>query len=107
MCEQPLQMHSVGTLLKISITNQDGEAENLSTATSIKFSFLKPDKTTVSQNGEFFTDGTDGIVQYIVDDEDFLDKKGKWKLQVYVVLSNGNFYSSKTEFEVDDNIINY
>ena len=96
----------VGTAFRITILDYDESVIPVSTAITIKFSFLKPDKTIVSKIGSLYTDGLDGKVQYITIVGD-LDIKGLWKLQVWVYLADGKWYTSKSNFQVDDNIVNY
>jgi len=107
MSEELHHVGDTGTAFRLTIKDYSGNVVPIETATTIKFSILKPNKVIVSKNGAFYTDGSDGIVQWITTSVNDLDMKGLWKIQVYVILPDGSWYTSKSEFQVDDNIVNY
>lgn len=96
------------TTFKITLKGQDGNAIDVSTATTITFKFLKPKQKsgdTVSKSGTLTNDGTDGIVQHIAAD-DLLDTEGIWEVQVYILLSDGtDFHSNINKFRVTRKIV--
>lgn len=101
MSSENMHVGDIGTHIRVTISGYDGDF----TPTTIKFSFLKPNKTKVSKDGVLYS-ASNGIVEYVTQDGD-LDIKGIWKLQVWVELSDGSWYTNKTTFEVDNNIIDY
>lgn len=77
----------------VTIKDQNDAIVDVSTATTIKFLFEGPDKSSSSKDGSFYTNGSDGIVKYTASTSD-ISSAGYWKYQVHIVLSNGNAYHS-------------
>jgi hypothetical protein len=73
-----------GIAMELTV-KQDTVAQDLSAYTAITFLFEDPDGTVTSKTGAFKTDGTDGIVKYVLADGD-INQAGNWRVQV--VLSN-------------------
>lgn len=66
---------------------------------------LKKKKEVIIREMEFYTDGTDGILQYVTKTGDIEGDKGKWTAQIELVLPGvWHGHSSKAEVEVDDNV---
>jgi hypothetical protein len=80
---------------------QDSEsaAIDVSAASTITFYLVKPDNTVATRTGTFYTDGTDGKVQYVTISGD-LDQIGLWSVYVYVVVSGQELTSDETSFFV-------
>jgi len=97
----------IGTVFRVTIKNSDGAIIDCSSATVIRFSFLKPTGISVSKVGSFYTDGSDGIVQWITSEATDLDIKGLWLMQVYIELDDGSWYTTKDKFNVNSNIATY
>jgi len=95
----------VGTIVTFEITvkDQDDTVIDISTATSKQLIFRKPDKTKLTKDVIFVTDGTDGKIQYTTSTTD-LSQAGKWELQGYIVLAFGGPYSSIIGFDVKANL---
>jgi hypothetical protein len=76
-----------------------GDAVNVSTATTKQLIFRRPDQSIETKSASFTTDGSDGKIYYLAE-EDFFDQVGVWTFQGYVALGasgvNGKW---KTEFE--------
>lgn len=99
-----LQLNDIGTLIKITILDENDEVVDISSATAKTITFKKPSSgTTVVKTASFFTDGTDGILKYVTLAAD-LDEVGTWRLQAYVSLSTGSWYSSINSFTVACNL---
>lgn len=92
----------IGTEFRIPITD-DGEVVDISTATGLTIIFKKPDGTLLSVTADLYTDGTDGIMYYRAVDGD-LDQAGIWKIQAFVEISGGSYYSSIGSFKAVCNL---
>jgi hypothetical protein len=92
----------IGTRFEITVL-ENGAAMDLSTSSSVQFSFRKPDQTIATRTASFITDGTDGKVKYITQEGD-LDQKGAWRLQVHVVFTDTRWHSNIQNFTVYENI---
>jgi hypothetical protein len=75
-----------GTIFRLTIRDQDGGVVNLSGATLTSIIFYRPDGSQMTKIAEFYTDGTDGIIQYVALASD-LNRAGDWKIEGRVVLS--------------------
>jgi len=93
----------IGTIFKLSITDQDDAALDISSATTKQILFRKPDGTTLTKAGVFDTDGTDGVLNYTIVSGD-IDQVGGWTVQAYVVLPTGAWHSSLGRFAVEENL---
>jgi hypothetical protein len=83
---------------------EDGEVVDVSTVTTKELVFRKPNGTTLTKTASFFTDGTDGKIQYLAE-TDFFDVVGFWKVQGYVIFPAGfNGRSLINIFQVRDNL---
>ena len=97
-----IHQNDIGTAFTITI--QDGTtAVDISTATTKKIVFKKPSGTKLPYDTAFVSDGTDGKIKYNVVAGD-LDEVGTYKLQSYVVISDGTFYTDITSFKVYRNL---
>lgn len=103
ICNQEIHVGDIGTIFRITIYDGGTTALDVSTATSQEIIFLKPDGTTVTQTSSFYTDGTDGIIQYTTIAND-LDAAGTWKLQAKVTLPGGTWSSCTQKFKVYANL---
>lgn len=82
---------------------EDSVAVDISAATTKTISFEKPNGETIVRAGSFFTDGTDGILEYVTVDGD-LDIGGDWRLQGRVIFGGWNGRSDIVKFKVFDNL---
>ena len=97
-----IHQNDIGTAFTITI--QDGTtAVDISTATTKKIVFKKPSGTKLTYDTAFVSDGTDGKIKYNVVAGD-LDEVGTYKLQSYVVISDGTFYTDIQTFKVHRNL---
>ena len=102
MSVNEIHKDDIGTILRITVQD-DSVAVNLSSATTKTLTLRKPDGTTSAKTAAFYTDGTDGIIQYVTQADD-LDQSGTWGIQAYVVLSDGSWHSDQSTFIVHRNI---
>lgn len=103
VCESPIFVGDIGTIFRVTITECIAGVDtpvDVSGASSLQFTFLKPDHTTaLTKTAVNTTDGTDGKIQYTTISGD-LDVAGIWQLQAKVVLGGSEFFSSIAPFEV-------
>lgn len=93
----------IGTIFRLAIVDTAGTAIDVSTA-AVKFIyFQKPDGTKTKETAAFYTDGSDGIIQYTAVAGD-IDQVGAWRVQGYVETSDGKFFTRKTSFTVLDTL---
>lgn len=92
----------VGTIFRATF-KEDGSAIDISSATTKTISFEKPNGVMVTQTGVFFTDGTDGILQYTTVADD-IDEGGMWRIQGFVDLGVWSGRSDIVNFKVYDNL---
>jgi hypothetical protein len=86
----------------LTIKDEDGVAVDISGATEKTAKFEPPGLATISKTPGFYTDGTDGILQYNTE-TGFLTK-GHWRLQGKVVVSGKPYHSDIYSFEVKANL---
>lgn len=99
---QEVHVGDIGTIFRVTL--YDGTSVvDLSSATEKLLVFQKPNRDSVAQTAAFYTDGTDGILQYQTVTDD-LDMSGAWSIQAVVTLSSGKWSSSVGTFTVYDNI---
>ena len=102
MAVEEIHQYDIGTIFRMTVKSGD-DAVDISGATEKYILFKKPDATVVTQDAEFLTDGSDGIIQYTTVEDD-LDLTGKWKIQARVILSSGTWSSDIGEFTVYKNV---
>lgn len=106
-CElQELQVGAIGAIFLFTLY-EDDVVIDLSAVTSKQFIFKPPRGATKTVAADFFTDGTDGILQYITVDEDFLDVAGSWKVQADLTFPGTGGYDGTTDigvFQVNKNL---
>lgn len=109
MAANEIHVDDLGT--KFIVTVKDGDtAIDVSGASTKNIIFKKPSGTKVTAAASFETDGSNGVISYIVtgtedDDLGVLDEAGTYKIQAHVVLSAGNeFRSDISTFKVYRNI---
>jgi hypothetical protein len=89
----------IGTIFRLTITDTAGTAIDVSSA-SVKYIYFEdPSGNKTKETAAFYTDGSDGIIQYTSVAGD-IDEEGIWQIQGYVETSDGNFFTEKTTFNV-------
>lgn len=98
-----IHVDDYGTIIRATIV-EDGTALDISTATVKKFYIQKPGTTSPDEyTAEFYTDGSDGIIQYTTEDGD-LDTVGLWKIQAYIEMTGWVGRSDIVGFKVKENL---
>lgn len=101
-CE--IHVDDIGTTFRLTIVDCDDVLIDISTATVKDIIFKKPDGTKVTKSGVFYTNGTDGIIDYVTIADD-LDLAGTgWHVQAFVTLTTGTWSSEIGDFTVVDNL---
>lgn len=99
-----IHVGDVGTAFKITVKDEDEAVIDISTATLKQIWFQKADGTVVTKTASFVTDGTDGQMQYVTEDDD-LDQTGKWKIQGYIEIgASRKVHTDISEFKVWPNL---
>ena len=102
ICTQEIHLNDIGTVFRLTI--YDGSSIlDVSSASVKEIIFQKPDGTSVTKTAAFYTDGTDGIIQYTTITND-LDATGTWKIQAKVTLPGGTWSSCTQKFKVYANL---
>lgn len=104
MAANEIHIGDIGTIFELTLMD-DVVVVDISTATVLSIHFAKPDATTVTVTASLVTDGTDGKIQYITPDANFLDQTGGWKIQGKVTLSTGTWSSDISTFKVYKNLV--
>jgi hypothetical protein len=93
----------IGTIFRLTITDTAGVVIDVSSASVKYLYFQAPDGTKERKTASFYTDGSDGIIQYTGVSGD-IDQTGVWQVQGYVETSDGKFFTEKTTFSVLSNL---
>jgi len=89
------------TTFRVTLVD-DGTAVNVSAATTKQLKFQGPDGTSYTKTASFYTDGSDGIIQWTATDG-FLTV-GNWLMQAYIVMSGWTGHSDIHKFTVYANL---
>lgn len=107
ICPNEVHIGDIGTVFRVTLNDCGGGTPvvvDVSSATTKQILFTKPDKTVLTKDATFTTDGTDGQIEYASIDGD-LDAKGTWKIQARIVFPNGSKWSSDvSKFKVYPNL---
>lgn len=100
-----IHVGQIGVVLTGTVKDEDGNAVDISGATTKQFIFGKPPNYSIknTRDAAYVTDGTDGKIKYTSQSGD-LDEAGKWKMQGYVVKGASVLYTDIKYFQVYDNI---
>ena len=98
-----IHVGDIGTVIEVTVKDEDGAIVNLSTATVKQFIFDKPDGVNVTKTAVFSTDGVDGKLRYTLIADDVL-LHGDWQLQVYIENPSGKWHSDTQTFSVRENL---
>lgn len=88
----------VGTVLRITVT-EGGAPVDISSATTKQIKLRDPSGNVSTKTASFYSDGSDGIIQYTTVDGD-LDEAGTWHLQAYLAITGWTGYSAPGRFEL-------
>jgi len=101
------QVNDIGTLFKVTVydTTSTGAQTiaDISDASSLTFTFQRPDDTTFDRSAAFTDTGADGEIQYSTVDGD-LNMAGTWSLQAYIQTPSGKWRTNTANFKVYENL---
>jgi hypothetical protein len=103
MSHADIRVGDIGTVFRLTIVDEVEDPVNISAATTTDIRFQKPDETSVDQTASFTTDGTDGLIEYVVAADD-LDMSGKWRIQAHIITPAGEWRSEIETFWVQENL---
>ena len=101
-----IQVGNVGTIFRLTIKDEDEAVVNCSTGagcTAKVITFEMPDDTTSTKNASYYTDGSDGIIQYAAT-TGFIADDGDWKMQGRVTIGSAIYYSDVIRFNVEPSL---
>lgn len=91
-----------GKILTLTLKDFDGVAQDVSAYTGITVISRSPDsKKTLSSTGSFATDGSDGIINWSFDSDNYADRPGIWDGQVWLTKTGVLSKSYPVELEVE------
>lgn len=97
-----IRIDDVGTVFRIRVLDGTVPA-NLSACLIKEIKFRKPDKTTVVQDADFYTDGADGYIQYVTISGD-IDQSGIWSIQAHIAFTEQDWHTTTDTFLVSHNL---
>ena len=97
-----IHKYDEGTALTIQIKDCEGIVD-LATATVMQIIFKKPNNTSSTVTATLVTDGSDGKIRYITQEDD-LNVVGMWLYEAYIELGGGKWHSDVGSFRVYENI---
>jgi hypothetical protein len=106
MTDKRSQVHvgDVGNTIYLTVRNRKTKnAIDISQATLMQILFVLPNSTEVLKSAGFYTDGTDGIVQYVIDDT-ITPLEGVVKYELQLTLPNRFWTSDPIELYVADTL---
>lgn len=98
-----VHVNDIGTAFRATVYDEDSLAVSLTGVSSKYLIFKKPDGTVSQKSADFYTDGSDGVIQYI-SESGFLDQPALWQLQGYVIFPGGSWKTDIYEFRVFKNL---
>ena len=98
-----IHVGDIGTVIEVTVKDEDDAIVNLSTATVKQFIFDKPDGVNVTKDAAFSTTGVDGKLRYTLVANDIL-LHGDWNLQIYIENPSGKWHSDVKTFSVRENL---
>lgn len=98
-----VQEDFIGLIFRATVKDENGDAIDLSAASTKELHFEAPSGAGKEMTAAFYTDGTDGVIQYTTVSGD-LDEDGVWSVQAYIVIAAFTGHSNKHRFEVVANL---
>lgn len=92
----------IGTIFRITIKDGDSIVD-VSSVDSKTIYLQKPDSSTLTKAASYYTDGTDGIIQYTTESGD-LDQVGTWQIQARIDFGTDVFNTNIDKFKVLRNL---
>jgi hypothetical protein len=97
------QENAIETHIRYQVLDEAGLPKDIGGATVKQLIFGRPNKTTFTVNATLFTNGADGILQYITVDGDLVPY-GRYQVQANLVMPGFNGRTGIATFPVQKNI---
>lgn len=97
------QENAIGAYIRYQVLDENGLPKDIGGATVKQLVFGRPNRTTFTVSASFFTNGADGILQYITVDGD-LTPYGRYQAQANLVMPGFNGRTEVRTFPVEKNI---
>ena len=91
MAANEIHYGDIGTAIKCTFKDNITVVD-ISSSTIAQLIFTKPDGSSVTKDGSFFTDGSDGVLQFVTT-SGFLDQVGMWQIEGYIEMGGGKWRS--------------
>lgn len=88
-----------------TLVDKDGVAVDVSAYSTIHLDLIMPDKSVVTFEGEFSTNGHNGKVRYITASADDISQSGHYQGQFRLSSGSGLLHSDRFHFDVDAPIV--
>lgn len=90
-----------GVVIQRTLKDKDGDVIDLSAATLVKLHAIKTGSggVVLEFTGDLSGDGTDGKVEYVTDEGEFL--AGHYQAEFYVEVGTSKLHSDRFHFDVD------
>jgi len=98
-----VHISDAGTVVEITIKDEDAAVVDVSLATLKQITLQEPDGTDHVKTAAFTTDGSDGKIQYSVE-SDVFQSVGNWRIQGKVELVAGTWYTDIERIHVHGNL---
>lgn len=98
-----LHVGDIGTSLRLHLIDENNLTVDVASATTMECIMLSPKGRRLVRPLSLLTDGHDGMVGYVFTADD-LDVAGFWRLQAFVVIGAGSWYSNIALFTVVANL---
>jgi hypothetical protein len=91
---QEVHLNDIGTVFRVTLL--DGTTPvDVSTASVMSLHFKKGETgTVITKTATHFTDGTDGIIEYIAVPGD-INEEGLWKIQAEITFPGGSRFAAE------------
>jgi len=101
--KQGFRLNDYGSNIILTVIDSSGVEFDLSTSIEKKYIFKKPDGILIEKDVSLYTDGFDGKLLYVVE-QNLLDVTGVWEVQAFVSNPLGRWHSNITSFLVWENL---
>jgi hypothetical protein len=98
-----IHQNDIGTEIRVKIVDCNGGAIDISGADLKQIIFKLPSGSSLTKTADFFTDGKDGLIKYIIADGD-LNEVGVHKIQGIVTVGAYIWHSNFESFKVLRNL---
>lgn len=100
---KPLRLNQTGTMFRVTVKDEDGNAVNISAATTLELKFKSPTvgAAVITKTAGLTSGGADGRMQFKDTAGDLTNVVGSWKFWGRVVLAGGeDIESSSLAYDV-------